>query len=98
VLRYGLGVGYDLYESPDCCRPWKVAGVFEVVGWSVVDGFKAGAQSDVVLDADDDTIVNGKYGLRLTAGPNTVYAGYGNSWSNDRWYREIFRLEVGRNF
>jgi hypothetical protein len=40
VVRYGLGAGVDLLESPCCCKPWKTTLVTEFVGWTVLDGLK----------------------------------------------------------
>jgi hypothetical protein len=40
VLRYGLGAGYDIFQSNCECRPWQITAVTEVVGWTILDGLK----------------------------------------------------------
>ncbi len=97
VLRYGLGLGYDVWTSGNRCKPSSVTAVFEVVGWSVLDGFKSNVQQEI-LDAQGDTIINGKYGLRFNHRRNTVYLGYGTAWTNEQWYSDILRLELGHYF
>ncbi len=76
VLRYGLGLGYDIWSSGPRLYDDRLMAVGEVVGWSVIDGFKTDADLNI-LDAQGDTIVNGKFGLRYNFGRNTIYAGYG---------------------
>ncbi|TWT47855.1 hypothetical protein [Botrimarina hoheduenensis] len=99
ILRYGAGIGVDLLDNSTCCKTRKLTGIFEVVGWTVLDGFStslAGGQQ--VRDATGDTIVNGKYGLRYTSGDHTVYVGYGHNWTSDRWYADMIRAEWGYFF
>lgn len=98
VLRYGVGTGYDLWR--DCrCSDHRLMAVAEVVGWTTLDGFASDAQN-VLDDVAGDTIINGKYGLRYNRGPHTLYVGYGHAWRGvgKRWYRDIVRIEFGRNF
>lgn len=97
VLRYGAGLGYDLWSSGPRLYDNRLVAVGEVVGWSVLDGFKTDANLNI-LDAEGDTIVNGKFGLRYNFGRNTVYAGYGSAWTDERWYSDIVRIELGHFF
>jgi hypothetical protein len=97
VLQYGVGVGLDLWNDGTVVRENRLIAVGEVVGWTVLDGFKTDGVENI-LDADDDTIVNGKLGLRYNLGRNTVYVGYGTAWTSERWYSDIFRLELGHYF
>jgi hypothetical protein len=52
----------------------------------------------VFEDAEGDTIVNGKYGVRYSAGCHSAYVGYGHNWTDERWYSDLFRLEYRYNF
>jgi hypothetical protein len=92
VLRYGLGLSYNL-GGEDL---W-VAPVAEVVGWTALDGKVTDVQptgSSVVRNADGDTIVNLKLGLRVGMTQRTgFYAGYGRALTGDRWYQDTFRVE-----
>lgn len=90
VLRYGVGVSYELYRS---CR-LSVAPVAELVGWTVLNGKEADARENAVIDAGGDTIVNMKLGARIGLGNlGSVYAGYGRALTGDVWYRDIIRVE-----
>jgi len=101
VLRYGLGASYAVVDN---CN-YSVSPVMEFVGWSVLDGQKLEFNSAGVplgpSDAGGDTIVNGKFGVRVgfgqQAGPqrrrDSVYIGYGRSLTGDRWYKDILRVE-----
>jgi hypothetical protein len=106
VLRYGGGVGYELWQSCGC-RPQTLIGLFEVVGWTVLDGvttqpFFDGTGLGTFEDADGDTIVNGKYGLRYNwfcgCHEQSLYFGYGHNWTEERWYSDVFRLELTHFF
>ena len=100
VLQYGIGFGYQIYESCNYGRRTTITPVMEVVGWSVLDGKKSDLEQPFgrFVDADGDFIVNGKYGVRATSGQGSFYAGYGHNWTTEHWYREIVRLEYSRNF
>lgn len=100
ILRFGGGLGVDLLECGSCRhKPKKITGLFEVVGWTVLDGFSTDINgTNAVTDAQGDTIVNGKYGLRYTDGGHTAYVGYGHNWTSDRWYSDLVRVEYGYNF
>ncbi len=100
VLRYGMGLGCNIYENQNV----RIAPVVEVVGWSVLDGLvtdldPAALAGGSVRDAET-TIVNGKFGVRIGFGPpatigrrNQVYVGYGRAFTGARWYEDVFRLE-----
>jgi hypothetical protein len=96
VLRYGAGLCYLAHQSCYCdARP-----VVEVVGWSVLDGQKTNRGG--VFDAEGDTIVNLKAGIRFYFGDATafeapgssLYVGYGRALTGDVWYSDIARVEL----
>ena len=93
VLRYGLGTSYHWGDL--AC--FQIRPVVEFVGWTVLDGqsrFATGPGTFVAEDATGQTIVNGKYGLRLGTKPGQdLYIGYGHALTSNRWYRDILRLE-----
>jgi hypothetical protein len=94
VIRYGVGVGYDWLHTCNC----TVRPVAEFVGWTVLDGqvtiFDPPAPVRVE-EADGDTIVNVKVGVRVGIGCNRqLYAGYGRALTGDTWYDDIWRLEL----
>ena len=69
VLRYGVGLGYDLFSD----RTYQLTPVAEFVGWTLIDGFGTVSQdgtpaTTTVPEVDGDTIVNFKIGSRLTFG------------------------------
>jgi hypothetical protein len=98
VLRYGAGLSYRM--SDPCCRP--LAAVVELVGWTVLDGMTAFAPTPtqrVIEDAEGDTIVNIKLGLRWYVTPCCdVYAGYGQVLTDEAWYDHTLRAEIRRTF
>jgi len=110
MLRYGVGLGYDLFKScgggcrqpgcgnPSCGSTFKLVG--ELVGWTILEGF--GTFSDgitsEVRDVSGDTIVNLKLGGRYTRGRNTFYAGWGHVITSDQWYEDILRVEYEMRF
>lgn len=101
VLSYGIGCAYDIKQGCNCGHVSKLSGVLEVIGWSVLEGLRSTgipADAGVLVDADGETIVNAKYGLRYTHGKNTLYAGYGNRLTGANWYENVIRLEYTRNF
>lgn len=100
VLRYGLGTSVVAAQ-------WDrgyVAPVAEFVGWTVLSGRELA--DDRVLDAEGDTIVNAKLGLRVGFGKdecrnlyrNDVYIGYGRALTGEVWYKDVLRLEYRRFF
>ena len=103
VLRYGLGAAYAVAQNE--CKDRQLFLVGEVVGWTVVDGLRTNID-DIspnnfitfsVHDANGDTIVNSKFGLRYTAGHHSLYAGYGFPVTGTEWYSDIFRVEYQYN-
>jgi hypothetical protein len=95
VLRYGLGLSYDLY-------PWqhiRVSPVAEFVGWTVLSGSASLPLTNIAVDAGGDTIVNAKLGVRTVFdGNREIYVGYGRALTGDVWYKDIVRLEYRRTF
>lgn len=101
VISYGLGFGYDVKRGCRCCKTPRVTAVFEVLGWTVLEGLRGTgipAAAGILVDARGETIVNSKYGLRYTQGKNSLYGGYGNSLTGHVWYESVLRVEYTRNF
>ena len=95
VVRYGLGLGYDV--SPD--SPVRFTPVIEVVGWTVTGGI-ATATTDGTLstvsfeDAGGTTIVNVKVGARFGVRENdAIFVGLGEALTSDVWYERVLRAE-----
>lgn len=85
IVRYGLGLGYR-FESRSGLQ---VTPVGELVGWSVLGGYKTPGNS-----ADSDTIVNLKLGARFAfSGGASFYFGYGRALTDEVWYEDTVRLE-----
>jgi hypothetical protein len=93
IVRYGVGLHYDLCRAGDC----TFTPVVELVGWTVLDGKESvvpPSGAAFVEDAAGQTIVNAKLGLRVKFGERAdLYGGYGRSLTGDRWYENILRLE-----
>jgi hypothetical protein len=94
VIRYGIGVHYDLFKTPGLV----ISPVTEVVGWTFLNGkqtvpFPDGNGADI--SAAGDTIVNVKVGARFKI-PDVgdVYVGYGRALTGDVLYKDIIRAEV----
>jgi hypothetical protein len=110
VIRYGAGLGYDIWNSngssplnPYVANGWRVTAVGEFVGWSVLNGkFTApnevgsGIQGTPVPDGF--TVVNVKPGFRFTHNQGSLYVGAGIAMTGDRWYSDLFRVEYRRMF
>lgn len=102
IVRYGLGLGYDIFSCPECGR--RITPVVEVVGWTVLGGLASGSRDGTgatafVEEASGDTIVNLKAGTRFWFGPcDSLYAGYGHALTSDVLYEDILRLEYRRTF
>ncbi len=94
VLRYGLGLRYDLIDGDG----WRLAPVAEAIGWTVLGGHESRllpTGRTAVLDSAGTTVGNVKLGARLDVGDRaSLYAGYGQAVTGDRWYRDVFRVEV----
>jgi hypothetical protein len=107
VLRYGLGTAVLAAQ-----QDWGyVAPVAEFVGWTVLSGKELADER--VLDAEGDTIVNAKLGVRIgfgrvdgLGGPfpspsptrNDIYIGYGRALTGEVWYKDVLRVEYRRFF
>jgi hypothetical protein len=93
VVRYGVGVHYDLLRSPS----WRMTPVVELVGWTVLSGKQSVLESGgtaVVTSASGDTIVNLKVGVRVGISERSdLYAGYGRALTGDHWYSNDVRVE-----
>jgi hypothetical protein len=93
VIRYGVGLHYDAYES---CG-FNIVPVVELIGWTVVGGRETvPLASGIALprDASGDTIVNVKVGCHAKVKEwGDLYVGYGRALTGDRWYENTFRLE-----
>jgi len=87
ILNYGLGGSYDLGSLGYV----RFTPVLEFVAWRVLDGYRTGDAGPVA--AGGENIVNGKVGVRMTFGHNSVYVGYGRALTHDIWYQEIARIE-----
>jgi hypothetical protein len=93
ILRYGIGLGFDVYKSDR----FVVTPVTEVVGWTFLDGMKTiNPAGDAGLDvrATGDTIVNVKIGARFKMLQfGDLYIGYGHALTDERMYQDILRTE-----
>lgn len=98
VIRYGVGVHYDLIKTPGLI----VAPVTEVVGWTFLGGKSTEALPDgtgVDVSANGDTIVNLKLGVRFKVPElGDLYLGYGRALTGDVLYKDIIRAEVRLTF
>jgi hypothetical protein len=92
VLRYGVGLGYDIVQRDGL----RITPIAEFVGWTVLGGKElavAGTQA-ATQDAAGDTIVNMKLGARTYFGPHSdLYVGWGRALTGAVWYKDIFRAE-----
>ena len=94
ILRYGVGTGYTI--SGNCDR--YITPLAEVVGWTVLSGQSSDFAGNV-FDANGDTIVNAKLGVRFGLSANSsVYMGYARALTGEVWYRDSFRFELRRTF
>lgn len=98
IMRFGLGLGVDFWSNQNRRQPITVTGITELVTWTVLEGVNSPLDGSPLEDASGDTIVNGKYGLRVSGHENSLYVGYGHNWTSDRWYSDLFRLEWQHNF
>jgi hypothetical protein len=92
VLRYGLGLRWDVWRSDD----WQIAPVVEAIGWQVLDGQESRRLADgsaLVRDAAGTSVLNLKVGVRADYGRAGVYVGYGRAITGPQWYDDIVRVE-----
>jgi hypothetical protein len=94
LFRYGLGLSYGQRQANGV---WYMP-VAEVVGWTLLSGqtmLASSADSFIIQDARNQTIVNGYLGLRVGYARNAdMYIGYGRSFTGDFWSRDMFRFEI----
>jgi len=90
VLRYGVGAAYTAH----CSESVEVSPIVEFVGWSVLDGQVFDERTLTNVSAET-TIVNAKVGLRtlFKKSGNSLYVGYGNALTGQRWYENFLRVE-----
>lgn len=93
VLRYGVGVGYDLLNPHYSCNNQRLMAVSEVVGWTVLGGQVTNFDTLQPESAYGDTIVNLKLGMRYSMNQHSLYAGYGRALTGDVWYQDLLRFE-----
>lgn len=103
ILRYGTGVGVDLYQASDhCCGTReRLTAVAEFVGWTILDGLATVPQNSStaqLISVDGDTTLNAKLGLRWTEPKHSLFMGYGRSLTGDVWYHDILRAEYAFRF
>jgi hypothetical protein len=93
IVRYGIGVHYDVYQTCNL----QIVPVVELVGWTVLSGRETVLQpsgAGLVQDAAGDTIVNVKIGCRFKMQEwGDLYVGYGRPLTGDRWYESTYRVE-----
>jgi hypothetical protein len=94
VLRYGLGLHYNLYQE----RGTQIVPVVELVGWTVLGGKETVVQPSglaTVQGAAGDSILNVKVGAHVKVGTRAdFYTGYGRALTGTRWYESIYRVEL----
>jgi hypothetical protein len=116
ILRYGAGLAYNVVLTQNV----RVAPVTEFVGWTVLNGkelvpnpnFTATSDPNdpnaggIIKSAAGQTIVNGKFGIRIGLGKydlagggsglndrQSFYVGYGRALTGEHWYRDMIRVE-----
>jgi hypothetical protein len=106
VTRYGVGLTYSVLDT----GRFRVMPVAEFVGWTVLSGKELAVANTLpppggitaVQNADGDTIVNAKVGVRFGFGSSEaqgylshsdLYVGYGRALTGDVWYKDILRVE-----
>jgi len=92
VFFYGAGPSYQFIKDEN----FSLAGVLEVVGWNVRNGYVTGPANPSTAGVN---IVNIKVGPRLSFGSHhSVYFGYGRALTSQNWYLDIFRTEYRYSF
>jgi len=93
VVRYGVGLGYEVYHTQN----FRLTPIAEFVGWTVLGGkeFSPSIATNMgIKDASGDTIVNAKLGGRIDFGEHSsFYVGYGRALTGTVWYKDILRVE-----
>jgi hypothetical protein len=92
VFFYGAGPSYKFIND----EQFSLAGVLEVVGWNVRDGYVTGPANPSTAGVN---IVNMKVGPRFSFGSHhSLYVGYGIALTSANWYRDIVRTEYRYSF
>ena len=107
ILRYGIGGSIIALDTAGV----RVMPTVEAVGWTIMSGKESAqfASADPLIQSSyAKTIVTVNYGVRfafgheITSNPylalSDFYVGYGQAYTNDRWYRDIVRLEYRLRF
>jgi hypothetical protein len=93
ILRYGVGVHYDLPRVGNVL----FSPTLTFVGWTVLSGKESVLQPSRFVTVDDaagETIVNFKVGVRaLSERFGDLFVGYGRPLTGDRWYENTLRVE-----
>jgi hypothetical protein len=94
IVRYGIGYSHRLLDNGS----WRVTPVAEFVGWTVLDGQQSTLLPTGFTATDSaagDTILNLKVGARVGIFDRAdLYAGWGRALTGERWYENIFRVEI----
>jgi hypothetical protein len=95
VLRYGIGIGYDV--TPESAV--RFTPVLELVGWTVTNGIETGStdgtlSTAAIEEAGGTTIINAKIGARFGLRENdSIFVGFGEALTDNWWYERIVRAE-----
>lgn len=94
VLRYGLGLRYDLWSYGRV----RIAPTLEAIGWTVLSGDQSQLAPDgsvLQQSAAGVSVVNLKAGARVDIGERFgAYMGYGRAITGEQWYANVLRVEV----
>jgi len=104
MLIYGLGTSYVVSQGN-----WGyVAPVIETMGWTVLSGKEFNPDAGAAVAARGETIVNGKFGVRIGFGPPALgtpyptrsdfYIGYARALTGTVWYKDLLHIEYRRFF
>jgi hypothetical protein len=107
IIRYGAGLSYQVAEIAHV----RVMPTVEGVGWTIVGGRESaelGSTEPIIQHSYGTTILGAFYGARFTFGDDIaslgylalsdLYVGYGHTYTVDRWYQDIFRIEYRLRF
>ncbi len=94
MLRYGVGVSYDLFPVGDI----RIAPVVEFVGWTPLSGKESFVSPTGVMAQQGsvgETIIELKAGLRFNVCDlGDIYAGYSRPLTGNKWAEDTFRIEM----
>ena len=105
VLIYGVGAGYDAFQS----GRFKITPVVEFVGFTFLSGFESVGElqrspetlffNHGVQNVRGETVVNSKLGWRTYIGDRQdVYIGWGHALTADHLYKDMVRVEYRFSF